>query len=84
MDAMDNEEALRLLVQRKLRDGRLPHDRFTVVWSGPSDGETCDACDVLLTEQHVLMEGTRGRKTPPVYFHVSCFGVWDLERGAAA
>jgi len=38
MDAMDNEEALRLLVQRKLRDGRPPHDRFTVVWSGPSDG----------------------------------------------
>jgi hypothetical protein len=29
MDAMDNEEALRLLVQRKLGDGRLPHDRFT-------------------------------------------------------
>jgi len=61
---MDNEEALRLLAQRKLRDGRLPHDRFTVVWSGPSDGETCDACDVLLTNQHVLMEGTRGRTTP--------------------
>ncbi len=70
MDAMDNE-ALRLLVQRKLRDGRLPHDRFTVVWSGPSDGETCDACDVLLTNQHVLMEGTRGRTTPPVYFPTS-------------
>jgi len=64
MDAMDNEEALRLLAHGKLRDGRLPHDRFTVVWSGPSDGETCDACDVLLTNQHVLMEGTRGRRAP--------------------
>ena len=82
MDAMDNE-ALRLLVQRKLRDGRLPNDRFPVVWSGPSAGETCDACDAILTKQHLLMEGTRGRKTPPVYFHVSCFGVWDLERRAA-
>ena len=82
MDALDNE-ALRLLVQRKLRDGRLPHDRFPVVWSGPSDGETCDACDVLLTEQQVLMEGIRGCKTPPVYFHVRCFQVWDHERRAA-
>jgi hypothetical protein len=82
MDQMDGE-ALRLIVQRKLHDGRLPHDRFTAVWSGPSDGETCDACDVLLTEQQVLMEGIRGRKTPPVYFHVHCFGIWDLERRAA-
>jgi len=69
-------EGLRLIVPRKLRDGRLPHDRFTVVWSGPSDGKTCDACDVLLTEQHVLMERTRGRKTPPAYFHVHRF--WGL------
>jgi hypothetical protein len=24
-----------------------------------------------------------GGKTPSVYFHVRCFGVWDLERRAA-
>jgi len=82
MDQMDNE-ALRLVVQRKLRDGRLPHDRFPMVWSSPSAGETCGACDVILTKQHLLMEGTRGRKTPPVYFHVRCFQVWDQERRAA-
>lgn len=82
MDAMDNE-ALRLLVQRKLRDGRLTHDQFSAVWSGPSAGETCDACEVVLTKEHLLMEGTRGRKTPPVYFHVRCFGVWDHERRVA-
>ena len=82
MDQTDNE-ALRLLVQRKLRDGRLPNDRFPMVWSGSSAGETCDACDVVLTKQHLLMEGMRGRKTPPVYFHVRCFQVWDHERRAA-
>jgi hypothetical protein len=83
MDAMDNEEALRLLVQRKLRDGLLPHDRVSIVWSGPSAGETCDACDVSLTKHQLLMEGTQGRETPPVYFHVQCFRVWDHERRAA-
>ena len=60
MDAMDNEEALRLLVQRKLRDGLLPHDRFSIVWSGPSAGETCDACDVSLTKHQLLLKRPAG------------------------
>src|SRR5437867_10265672 len=43
-----NQESLRLLIQRKIRDRRLPHDGITRVWSSPSDGETCDACEAVL------------------------------------
>jgi len=73
-----DQEGLRLLIQRKLRDGRLPHDRVTQVWGSPSDGETCAACDTVLTMAELVMEGTtHGRN---LQFHVRCFQLWDDER----
>ncbi len=74
-------QTLRLLVRRKLRDGRLPHDGIRRVWSGPSDGEKCDACDTVLAKNQLLMEGVTldlGRR--PLQLHVRCFQVWDHER----
>jgi hypothetical protein len=77
-----DQESLRLVILRKLRDGRLPHDRLTRVWSSPSDGEMCDACDAILSKEQLLMEATTlvppGRR--PIQFHVRCFQVWDHER----
>jgi hypothetical protein len=52
-----DQEALRRLIRRKLRAGRLPRDGIKTVWSGPSDGETCDACDTVLAKTELLMEG---------------------------
>jgi hypothetical protein len=78
-----NAEALRLLVRRKIRDRRLPHDGIRTVWSTPSDGETCDACDTVLTKDQLLMEESPldlGRK--PFQMHVRCFQIWDHERRA--
>jgi hypothetical protein len=77
-------DALRLLIRRKLHDRRLPHDGVRTVWSSPSDGETCDACDTLLTKDQLLMEGVTldlGRR--PLQMHVRCFQIWDHERRAA-
>ncbi len=74
-------EALRLLIRRKLQNGRLPHSSITRDWSTPSDGETCDACDTVLTKEELLMEATTlatGRR--PLQLHVRCFQVWDHER----
>jgi hypothetical protein len=79
-----DQEALRRLVRRKLQDGRLPHDRIQRIWSSPSDGETCDACDTVLTKDQLLMEGITldlGRR--PLQLHVRCFQMWDHERRAA-
>jgi hypothetical protein len=78
-----DQESLRLLILRKLRDGRLPHDGIKKVWSSPSDGETCDACDTVFAKDQLLMEGVKldlGRR--PLQMHVQCFQIWDQERRA--
>ena len=80
-----DHEALRLLIQRKVRDGRLPHDTITKVWSSPSAGETCRACDTILSMDQLVMEGTTlttGRRA--LQFHVQCFQIWDSERRSAS
>src|SRR5438309_11035158 len=56
-----DQESLRLLIQGKIRDGRLPHDGITKVWSSPSAGETCDACDTILAKDQLVMEGETPR-----------------------
>ena len=78
-----DQESLRLFIRRKLGDGRLPHDGIKRVWSSPSDGETCDACDTVLSKDQLVMEGVTldlGRR--PLQMHVCCFQVWDHERRA--
>lgn len=78
-----DQEALRSLIRRKLQDGRLPHDRITRVWSNPSSGETCNACETVLAPGQSLMEGITldvGRR--PFQMHVRCFQVWEHEQRA--
>ena len=78
-----DQESLRSLILCKLRDGRLPHDGIRTVWSSPSDGETCDACDTVLAKTELLMEGvTLDLGGRPLQLHVRCFQVWDHERRA--
>ena len=70
---------LRLLIQEKLADGRLPHTRIPRIWGGPGNGETCDGCGETVTKAQTLMENldAAGRG---VTFHVACFYVWDVAR----
>jgi hypothetical protein len=80
-EATMEQEALRLLIRRKLQNGRLPHDPLKRVWSSPSDGETCDVCGAVLEKEQLLMEGITldlGRR--PLQLHVRCFQLWDHER----
>ena len=53
-----DQEALRRLIRGKLQNGRLPHEGVQRIWSSPSDGETCDACDTVLAKDQVLLEGS--------------------------
>ena len=79
-------EALRTLIRKKLKDGRLPLDSVSRFWGGPADGEVCDACDKPITKQQLVLEGIAsvlgGASTDkqPIQFHVACFQVWDAER----
>ena len=83
MDQMD-QESFRLSIQRKIRDGRLPYEGITKIWSSPSAGETCDACDASVSLDQLVMEGTtRAPSRRPFTFHVRCFQIWDRERRAA-
>jgi hypothetical protein len=74
-----DQSILRLLIQEKLADGRLPHTPVPGVRSGSGNRETCDGCGETVTEGEMAMEGLDA-KGCGVQFHVACFHVWDVER----
>jgi len=82
-----DEEAIRLLIQRKLRDGRLPHNDIGRFWASPGNGETCDACESPITKEYLVMEEGGGTRLQPgapkpMQLHVLCYQVWIKERRA--
>jgi hypothetical protein len=74
--------ALRLLIQTKLADGRLPQDSIPRVWGGAGAGETSDACGELISETQFVMEGVSTTGGKGIQFHVGRFHLWDEERCA--
>ena len=70
---------LRLLIQEKLADGRLPSAPIPRVCDGPGTGQTCDGCGETVTHAQTVLEHLEaaGRR---VQFHVACFHVWNVER----
>jgi len=73
-------QALRLLIRRKIWDGSLPPDRLSRVSWGSSNGESCDACSVMVTRAQVLMQGSTLAGDVPTRFHIRCFHIWNDER----
>ena len=72
---------LRALIRQKLSDGCLPQNSIPRVWGGPSNGETCDACDEVIAKNQFVMEGVSTDLTKrALQFHVGCFHMWDLDR----
>ena len=72
---------LRLLIRGKLADGRLPLNSIPRVWGGPGNGETCHACDEIVTKDELIMEGIAvDPKQVPIQLHVKCFYLWNEER----
>jgi hypothetical protein len=72
---------LRLLIQEKLTDGRLPSTPIPRVWSGSGNGQTCDGCGETVTHTQTLVEHRDAGSG--VQFHVACFHVWNVERQVA-
>ncbi len=50
------DQPISVLIREKLADGRLPHDHFPRIRSGPGNGETCDGCEVTVTRAQMMME----------------------------
>lgn len=69
---------LRRLIKAKLDDGSLPHQGIPRVWGRRGQGESCTACEAIITEVQLLMEGIG--TASGVKFHVKCFHMWDAER----
>jgi hypothetical protein len=78
-----DKPTLRLLIRERLADGRLSHDRFTRVWSGPGNGEICYGCGEMVTKGQMAMGGldAMGRGAQ---FHVACLYLWEVERSVPA
>jgi hypothetical protein len=67
---------LRLLIESKLADGRLPFKIFPRISGGASYGQMCDVCDEPITKEQFGLEET-GIGQNALHFHVRCFNVWD-------
>ena len=70
---------LRPLIKAKLDDGALPHEGILYVYGKRGSGESCDACEQIITDLQLLMEGL-GPNVSGVRFHLKCFHIWDAER----
>lgn len=75
-----DKSTLRLMIQDKLVNGRLPHNYIPRVGGGLGNGETCDGCGETVTKTQVVMEGLSGKARSVVQFHGVCFYVWDATR----
>jgi len=76
-----DDEALHILIAHKLQDGRLPRNSVPRVLGRPGNGETCDACELPMTQEQMAIQGialAAGRR--PMQLHASCFQIWETER----
>ena len=83
-------ESLRLLIRSKLHHGILPYNSIPRIWGAAGNGETCDACDLVVVPTEMVMEGISlaagsetlhtGDHRRPLQLHVKCFYLWDMER----
>ena len=74
---------LQLPICQKLQTGALPRNRLPRMWGGPGNGETCDACDSIITHDECVIEGIGlPPDRPPLHLHVECFHLWERERRA--
>jgi hypothetical protein len=76
-----DQPTLRLLIQEKLADGRLPRDHFPSIRSRQGQGETCDGCEGTVTRAQMLME-ISDAMARQVQVHIGCYYVWVVERQA--
>ena len=74
------QETLRHLIRRKLADCRLPQNSIPRLWGGAGNGETCDACEEIITATQFVMEGVSTTGGKDIQFHVGCLHMWDAER----
>jgi hypothetical protein len=76
-------QALRVLIRQRLAAGHLPQERGARVWSGPGQGEICDACSLVVGHTELMMDVPADAVARGLHFHVACFHAWQAERSAS-
>jgi hypothetical protein len=74
---------IRVLIRRKLIDGRLPPGSIPRVFGGPGAGEICDACEATIVKEQFVLEGISASSNSvglEVRMHIACFEMWNEER----
>lgn len=72
---------IRLIIRRKLENGRLPLEKAARVLGRSAAGEACDGCDMAIGTGQLAMDGLArkpGRKA--MQLHLRCFEIWTRER----
>lgn len=79
---MIDENELRRMARERLQQGKLPdHGRYRVS-AEPGRGESCDLCDLPISQGEVLYRVELLDEVNPTCcrFHSTCHAVWQLER----
>ncbi len=66
----------RLLIQRKIRDGRLPRDRAATIFGAPGVGGCCDGCDTPLETTQLVMSVPWPSKKTFAHLRADCCQLW--------
>jgi len=70
----------RQLIQRRLWDGRLPHEGSTELSLGPGTGDRCDGCGFTISRYQLMAVRIAAEDWREMRLHQECFEIWDEER----
>jgi hypothetical protein len=79
-EAVTDDEALRVLITRKLKSGALPRDTQPRMFGAPGIGQKCDACEEVISANQLAMAVPLQPKRGFLFLHAGCFSMWDAER----
>jgi hypothetical protein len=71
---------VRQLIQRRLWDGRLPHEGSAELSLGPGTGDRCDGCGFTISRNQLMTVRIDAKDWREMRLHQECFEIWDEER----
>ena len=71
---------VRQLIQRRLWDGRLPHEDSAELSLGPGHGDRCDGCGFTISRNQLMTVRIDTLDWRELRLHQECFEIWNEER----
>jgi len=79
-----DQDLVRQLIRRKLRERRLPQGRASSIWAAVGQGQACDACGEPIVLRRDAVWAVAWQDWMSLHFHPDCYELWNLERLALA